>query len=137
VRDGQNFYMAEALDWLRQHGVRRINVVNGRNPVPAALRGRPTDYMPLLGPLDEVYVAGAPAFVAAVQDRALAAGAACHADPFLPSQGSLSLRDRVTRLLGHRPRRVAATVAKPEVIAPLGAADSWAAAWNQRAGTRH
>ena len=97
ARDGANIYMRPCFDWLHKHGVRDIVVVNSRNVVPPAIRGRPTDHLPEFGPGVTVYAAGAPAFVNAVQSRALASGAICHADPFLPSVTSVSFGDRVSR----------------------------------------
>lgn len=61
--------------------------------------GRPTNYLPLLGPSDMVYVAGAPGLVDSVKQKALAAGAFCFADPFLPSEQRMSFMDRMARLL--------------------------------------
>jgi 3-phenylpropionate/trans-cinnamate dioxygenase ferredoxin reductase subunit len=47
--------------------------------------GRPTDYLPPLLPTDVLYACGAPAMVDSVKSIAAHIGAACYADPFLPS----------------------------------------------------
>jgi hypothetical protein len=63
------------------------------------LRGRPTHYLPSLGPEDTVYVAGPPPLVDAVKLKSRAAAARCYADPFLPNAQPLSLIDRVMAML--------------------------------------
>jgi NAD(P)H-flavin reductase/ferredoxin len=47
--------------------------------------GRPTDFLPPLLPTDVLYACGAPAMVHSVKSIATHVGAACYADPFLPS----------------------------------------------------
>jgi 3-phenylpropionate/trans-cinnamate dioxygenase ferredoxin reductase subunit len=47
--------------------------------------GRPTDYLPPLLPTDVLYACGAPSMVDSVKSIAAHIGAACYADPFLPS----------------------------------------------------
>jgi hypothetical protein len=71
------------------------------------LSGRPTHYLPSLGPEDTVYVAGPPGLVDAVKHKARSAAARCYADPFLPSVEKLSLIDRVMQML-RRPEPVVA-----------------------------
>ena len=51
----------------------------------AVKAGRPTDYLPPLLPTDVLYACGAPAMVDSVKSIAAHIGAACYADPFLPS----------------------------------------------------
>ena len=82
--------------------------------------GRPTHYLPSLGPEDTVYVAGPPPLVDAVKLKSRAAAARCYADPFLPNAQPLSLIDRVMAML----RRPAST----PVEAPLPAPASFAPA---------
>jgi 3-phenylpropionate/trans-cinnamate dioxygenase ferredoxin reductase subunit len=69
------------------------------------VRGRPTDYLPLVGIEDTVYVAGPIGLVDAVKRKARYAAARCYADPFLPSSQAPSVTDRVFGLLrgGMRP----------------------------------
>ena len=47
--------------------------------------GRPTDYLPPLLATDVLYACGAPAMVDSVKSIAAHIGAACYADPFLPT----------------------------------------------------
>jgi 3-phenylpropionate/trans-cinnamate dioxygenase ferredoxin reductase subunit len=77
-------------------------------------RGRPTHYLPSLGPEDTVYVAGPPPLVDAVKLKSRLAGARCYADPFLPNAQPLSLIDRVMGML----RRPAATAVEPPRTVP-------------------
>jgi 3-phenylpropionate/trans-cinnamate dioxygenase ferredoxin reductase subunit len=62
------------------------------------VRGRPTDYLPLVGIEDTVYVAGPVGLVDAVKRKARNAAARCYADPFLPSSQSASFTDRIAGL---------------------------------------
>jgi len=80
-------------------------------------RGRPTHYLPSLGPEDTVFVAGPPPLVDAVKLKSRAAAARCYADPFLPNAQPLSLIDRVMAMLR---RPAAAPIEAPRAaIAPL------------------
>lgn len=54
---------------------------------PAVKLGRPTDHLPRLLPSDVLYACGAPGMVDAIKAIAAHAGAACYADPFLPTAG--------------------------------------------------
>ncbi len=94
-----NLYMGPALDWLSEHGVRDIITTAERDAQWPSRPGRPTHYLPSLGPEDVVYVAGPPALVDAVKEKAIAARARCYADPFIPSATPLSFVDRVLGLL--------------------------------------
>jgi 3-phenylpropionate/trans-cinnamate dioxygenase ferredoxin reductase subunit len=47
--------------------------------------GRPTDFLPHLLPNDVLYACGAPAMVDSIKSIAARYGAACYADPFLPT----------------------------------------------------
>lgn len=51
----------------------------------AVYPGRPTDYLPRLVPSDVLYACGAPGMVDQIKSIAARFGAACYADPFLPS----------------------------------------------------
>jgi NAD(P)H-flavin reductase/ferredoxin len=99
TRKLQSFYMHAALCRLALFpNVTIIPVVSEAQDVSAALRsGRPTDYLPELTADDVVYVSGAPVVTESVSRLARAAGATCHADPFVPTskpeeQGSLITR---------------------------------------------
>jgi NAD(P)H-flavin reductase len=99
TRKLQSFYMHAALCRLALFpNVTIIPVVSEPQDVSAALRsGRPTDYLPELTAEDMVYVSGAPVVTESVSRMARAAGAICHADPFVPTseggeQGSLITR---------------------------------------------
>ncbi|KZE36735.1 2Fe-2S iron-sulfur cluster binding domain-containing protein [Chelatococcus daeguensis] len=99
ARDHDGLYMRQSLDWLRDHGAREVIATSRQGGGGLVRSGRPTNYLPLLGPSDMVYVAGAPGLVDAVKLKALSAGAFCFADPFLPSQQRMSFMDRMARLL--------------------------------------
>lgn len=92
ARDPRNLYMRPALDWLAKQGVTDVTLTaSGANPLPPARHGRALAFLPSLGPTDTVYACGAPEMVSEVKRIAHAAGAQCHADPFLPSNGELPL----------------------------------------------
>jgi len=98
-RDPDNLYMRPALNWLIDDGVRDIIATTEVRASRPILPGRPTHYLPSLGVEDTVYVAGPPGMVDTVKHKARSAAARCYADPFLPSEQSLSLVDRVMQLL--------------------------------------
>ena len=104
-RDAEGLYMRRSLDWLIDDGVREIITTAEIGAIDPVRRGRPTHYLPSLGPEDTVYVAGPPPLVDAVKIKSRAAAARCYADPFLPNAKPLSLIDRVMGML----RRPAAT----------------------------
>lgn len=99
ARSVADLYMLPSFEWLWEHGVRELIVTSEADQTPGIRPGRPTNYLPLLGPRDTVYVAGAPGLVDAVKRKARAAGAECFADAFTPSAQRVSLVDRVARLL--------------------------------------
>ncbi|MGH6767505.1 MAG: 2Fe-2S iron-sulfur cluster-binding protein [Xanthobacteraceae bacterium] len=104
ARDAADLIMRPCLQWLREHGVADVTLTaSGFHEVPDIRRGRPTAWLPTLRADDCVHVAGAPAMVESVMDLAEAAGAACHADPFLVSSERLSPFERLARLM--QPRR--------------------------------
>ncbi|HEY8567068.1 MAG TPA: 2Fe-2S iron-sulfur cluster-binding protein [Beijerinckiaceae bacterium] len=109
ARDGANLYMGEALQWLADTGPVQIIAACERDAPAGAVPGRPSHYLPLLGPEDTVYVAGSPRLVAAVKTKAQQAGAACHADPFTPSTTAPSLWERLSALLPRWPAAVQAS----------------------------
>jgi hypothetical protein len=91
--------MRRSLDWLIDDGVREIITTAEIGATDPVRRGRPTHYLPSLGPEDTVYVAGPPPLVDAVKVKSRAAAARCYADPFLPNAKPLSLIDRVMGML--------------------------------------
>jgi 3-phenylpropionate/trans-cinnamate dioxygenase ferredoxin reductase subunit len=98
-RDPQSFYMRSAIEWLIDDGVRNIIATTEVGASDPVLPGRPTHYLPLLGPEDTVYVAGPSGLVNAVKQKARWDSARCYADPFLPSNQMPSLVDRVMQML--------------------------------------
>jgi 3-phenylpropionate/trans-cinnamate dioxygenase ferredoxin reductase subunit len=62
--------------------------------------GRPTDYLPRLLPTDVLHACGAPAMVDAIKSIAALNGAACHADPFLPTADDKGGESVLTRAKG-------------------------------------
>jgi NAD(P)H-flavin reductase len=100
TRKLQSFYMHAALCRLALFpNVTIIPVVSEPQDVSAALRsGQPTDYLPELTADDMVYVSGAPAVTQAVSRIAHAAGAVCHADPFVPTSEPGEQRSLITRV---------------------------------------
>jgi 3-phenylpropionate/trans-cinnamate dioxygenase ferredoxin reductase subunit len=136
-RDAEGLYMRRSLDWLIEDGVREIITTAEIGATDPVRRGRPTHYLPSLGPEDTVYVAGPPPLVDAIKVKSRAAAARCYADPFLPNAKPLSLIDRVMGMLRRpaatpieAPRAAIATVtsargrpeAAPQAISPLPAA---------------
>ena len=98
-RDAEGLYMRRSLDWLIDDGVREIITTAEIGATDPVRRGRPTHYLPSLGPEDTVYVAGPPPLVDAIKIKSRAAAARCYADPFLPNAKPLSLIDRVMGML--------------------------------------
>jgi 3-phenylpropionate/trans-cinnamate dioxygenase ferredoxin reductase subunit len=82
-----SLYMGPALAQLAPFpNVLVVPVCSSLRTVSKGVKpGRPTDYLPRLLPTDMLYVCGAPAMVNSVKSIAAGFGAACYADPFLPS----------------------------------------------------
>lgn len=95
-------YMRSSFEWLRGRGFDRIIASCDEGASGEIRAGRPTDFLPPLGAMDDVYVAGAPGFVDAVAARATEAGARCFSDPFLQGAHMRSLGDRVMDALRAR-----------------------------------
>src|ERR1044072_1173972 len=119
-RDAEGLYMRRSLEWLKDDGVREVIATAETGAVNPVMRGRPTHYLPSLGPEDTVYVAGPPPLVDAVKRKWRPAAARCYADPFLPNAQPLSFIDRVMAMLrrpaaapGEAPRPVLPAVAVP------------------------
>ena len=116
-RDAEGLYMRDSLDRLIEDGVRDVIATAETGAGGAVLRGRPTHYLPSLGPEDTVYVAGPPPLVDAVRRKSRAAAARCYADPFLPNAQPLSLVDRVMAML-RRPAGAPAEAPLPIPTSP-------------------
>src|SRR5882757_1340158 len=119
-RDAEGLYMRRSLDWLIEDGVREIITTAEIGATDPVRRGRPTHYLPSLGPEDTVYVAGPPPLVDAIKVKSRAAAARCYADPFLPNAQPLSLIDRVMGML----RRPASAPAPVPAATPIPATAS-------------
>jgi NAD(P)H-flavin reductase/ferredoxin len=114
-RDAEGLYMRRSLEWLKDDGVREVIATAETGAVNPVMRGRPTHYLPSLGPEDTVYVAGPPPLVDAVKVKSRAAAARCYADPFLPNAQPLSFIDRVMAMLR---RPAAAPLEAPRPVLP-------------------
>jgi 3-phenylpropionate/trans-cinnamate dioxygenase ferredoxin reductase subunit len=113
VRRADELYMRPSLEWLVDDGVREVIATAETGAIYPVLSGRPTHYLPSLGPEDTVYVAGPSGLVSAVKGKAREAAARCYADPFLPSARRLSLIDRVRQLLRDGTRPAATGISNP------------------------
>ncbi|TMJ01335.1 MAG: 2Fe-2S iron-sulfur cluster binding domain-containing protein [Alphaproteobacteria bacterium] len=121
-RDAEGLYMRRSLEWLIDDGVREVIATAEVGAVNGVRRGRPTHYLPSLGPEDTVYVAGPPPLVDAVKMKSRLAAARCYADPFLPNAQPLSFIDRVMAML-RRPAAAPVETPRPAVAtmpAPRG-----------------
>jgi 3-phenylpropionate/trans-cinnamate dioxygenase ferredoxin reductase subunit len=116
VRSVANLYMRDALAMLADDGILEVVATCSREIHPSVRRGRPTHYLPSLGPEDTVYVSGAPGLVDAVKEKTRAGTARCYADPFLPSARKLSLVDRIMRMM--QKSGDASTAAPPLLASP-------------------
>ena len=112
--------MRRSLEWLIDDGVRDVIATAEIGATDPVQRGRPTHYLPSLGPEDTVYVAGPPPLVDAVKLKARAAAARCYADPFLPNAQPLSLIDRVMAML-RRPAADMLPAPLPTTVQPAAA----------------
>lgn len=115
-RDAEGLYMRRSLEWLMDDGVRDVIATAETGAINPVLRGRPTHYLPSLGPEDTVFVAGPPPLVDSVKVKSRAAAARCYADPFLPNAQPLSLIDRVMAML-RRPAAAPADAPRPSMPA--------------------
>ena len=86
-RTMESLYMGPAL--LRLGRFPNVLVVpvcsTPQTLTPGVKRGRPADYLPRLLPTDVLYACGAPGMVDSIKSIAALVGAACYADPFLPT----------------------------------------------------
>src|SRR3954463_14087479 len=115
-RDAEGLYMRRSLEWLIDDGVREVIATAETGAVSPVMRGRPTHYLPSLGPEDTIYVAGPPPLVDSVKVKSRAAAARCYADPFLPNAQPLSFVDRVMAML-RRPAAVSIEAPRPIIAA--------------------
>jgi NAD(P)H-flavin reductase/ferredoxin len=101
-RSIESLYMGPALVQLaRFPNVRVVPVCSTPQTVSNAVKlGRPTDYLPHLVPSDVLYACGAPAMVDQVKSIAAHFGAACYADPFLPTTDDTVEESVLTRAMG-------------------------------------
>src|SRR5436305_7167070 len=116
-REAEGLYMRRSLEWLMDDGVANVIATAETGALHPTRRGRPTHYLPSLGPEDIVFVAGPPPLVDSVKIKSRAAAARCYADPFLPNAQPLSLIDRVMAML-RRPAAVPVETPRP-VMAPI------------------
>src|SRR3954469_9048961 len=117
-RDAEGLYMRRSLEWLKDDGVREVIATAETGAVNPVMRGRPTHYLPSLGPEDTIYVAGPPPLVDSVKAKSRAAAARCYADPFLPNAQPLSLVDRVMAML-RRPAAAPVVETPRPALAPI------------------
>ena len=98
----ESLYMGPALGRLaRFPNVLVVPVCSTPQSVSAAVKpGRPTDYLPRLLPADVLYACGAPGMVEQVKSIAARVGAACYADPFLPTTDDAVEASVLTRAMG-------------------------------------
>ena len=117
-RDAEGLYMRRSLEWLIDDGVREVIATAEVGASNGVRRGRPTHYLPSLGPEDTVYVAGPPPLVDAVKMKSRRAAARCYADPFLPNAQPLSFIDRVMAML-RRPAAAPVVETPRPALAPI------------------
>lgn len=102
AREKTGLYFAPAAQWLRERGA-QVTLTAGDGDGEHVRKERPGELLPQLTERDTVYVCGAPKLVEAVKDQAFRAGAACYADPFLPSDGKVPLVSRVIGMFRRKP----------------------------------
>jgi NAD(P)H-flavin reductase/ferredoxin len=102
ARKLQSLYMHAALCRLALFpDVTIVPIVSEPQSVSHAIRsGRAIDHLPNLSPDDVVYTAGAPALTESVARIARAAGAQCHADPFVSNAEPAEQATLMARLSG-------------------------------------
>lgn len=123
----QSLYMGAALAKLaRFPNVRVVPCCSTpQNLTKAVKQGRPTAFLPRLAPTDVVYVCGAAEMVEAVKSIAARSGAACYADPFLPTIDDTVEEGVVARAMGWLAlptaamrERIALAARKPQLALP-------------------
>ena len=98
----ESLYMTPALARLgRFPNVFVVPVCSTPQTLTTAVkRGRPVDYLPRLLPSDVLYACGAPRMVDSIKSIAALIGAACYADPFLPTTDDTVQESVLTRAMG-------------------------------------
>jgi 3-phenylpropionate/trans-cinnamate dioxygenase ferredoxin reductase subunit len=98
----ESLYMGPALAQLsRFPNVHVLPCCSTPQNVSSTVKlGRPTDFLPQLVPSDVLYACGAPAMVDAIKSIAARSGAACYADPFLPTTDDTIEEGIVARSIG-------------------------------------
>lgn len=101
-RSIESLYMGQALTQLaRFPNVFVLPVCSTPQTLSQVVKlGRPTDYLPRLLPSDVLYACGAPGMVDAVKAFASHFGAACYADPFMPTTDDTVEEGALTRTMG-------------------------------------
>ena len=101
----EQLYMAPALVQLaRFPNVLVVPVCSTPQSLTTVVKtGRPTDYLPQLHSSDVLYACGAPGMVDAIRSIAARSGAACYADPFLPTATGKVEEGVLTRAMGWLP----------------------------------
>jgi 3-phenylpropionate/trans-cinnamate dioxygenase ferredoxin reductase subunit len=101
-RTVESLYMGPALVQLaRFPNVTVVPVCSTPQTLSQAVKlGRPTDYLPRLVPTDVLYACGAPGMVDAIKATAARFGAACYADPFLPTTDDKVEAGALSRAMG-------------------------------------
>ena len=97
----ESLYMGPALARLsRFPNVLVVPCCSAHHTLTTSVRpGRPTAYLPPLLPSDVLYACGAPAMVDSVKSIAAQIGAACYADPFLPTKDDTVEEGVLTRAM--------------------------------------
>ena len=101
-RNIESLYMGPAFARLiRFPNVLVVPVCSTPQTLTEAVKlGRPTEYLPRLLPTDVLYACGAPAMVDSIKSIAALTGAACYADPFLPTTNDTVEENVLTRAMG-------------------------------------
>jgi 3-phenylpropionate/trans-cinnamate dioxygenase ferredoxin reductase subunit len=128
-RSIESLYMAPALARLiRFPNVLVVPVCSTPQTLTAAVKmGRPTEYLPPLVPTDVLYACGAPGMVDSIKSIAALSGAACYADPFLPTTDNTVEESVLTRAkdwLARPTSRQMGQLASRSPLRPGGTADA-------------
>lgn len=101
-RNLESLYMAPALERLaRFPNVLVVPVCSTPQTFTTVVKpGRPTDYLPRMLPSDVLYACGAPGMVDSIKSIAARIGAACYADPFLPTTDDTVEEGVLSRAMG-------------------------------------
>jgi 3-phenylpropionate/trans-cinnamate dioxygenase ferredoxin reductase subunit len=101
-RSIESLYMGPALARLAPYpNVLVVPVCSSLQNLSKGVKpGRPTDYLPRLLPTDVLYACGAPGMVDSIKSIAARIGAACYADPFLPTTDDTVEDSVLTRAMG-------------------------------------